>query len=79
MCELSDEMQNEIGVFYSSYLQILESPNSTLQQKWMIVQVLLQICKNPQALVDIFVNYDCDLDAKDIYERCLDQLSHLIP
>jgi hypothetical protein len=38
---------------------------------------LLQICKNPQALVDIFVNYDCDLDSKDVYERMVNDLSKI--
>lgn len=50
---------------------ILESSNSSVQQKWMVLQVLLQICKNPQALVDIFINYDCDLVHRDVYERCV--------
>lgn len=43
----------------------------------MVLQVLLQICKNPQALVDIFINYDCDLDSKDVYERIINDLSRI--
>lgn len=42
---------------------------STMQQRWMSLQVINQICKNPQTLLDIFINYDCDLDMKDIFER----------
>ena len=40
-----------------------------MQQRWMSLQVLLQVCKNPQLLLDIFINYDCDLGMKDIFER----------
>jgi len=73
-----DYVKNEIGVFYSKiFLFILESANSTLAQKWMVLQVLYQICKNPQALVDIFVNYDCSLDSKDIYGGMVDCLSKI--
>eukprot|EP01119_Soliformovum_irregulare_P013394 TRINITY_DN3553_c0_g1_i7.p1 TRINITY_DN3553_c0_g1~~TRINITY_DN3553_c0_g1_i7.p1 ORF type:complete len:1701 (-),score=587.09 TRINITY_DN3553_c0_g1_i7:49-5151(-) len=73
-----DYVKNEIGVFYSKiFLFILESSNSTLAQKWMVLQVLYQICKNPQALVDIFVNYDCSLDSKDIYGGMVDCLSKI--
>jgi brefeldin A-inhibited guanine nucleotide-exchange protein len=42
----------------------------------MVLEALLQICKNPQTLVDIFLNYDCDVrDPRDIYERMVNDLS----
>ena len=28
-----------------------------------------KICKESQVLIDIFVNYDCDVDAPNIFER----------
>jgi brefeldin A-inhibited guanine nucleotide-exchange protein len=33
------------------------------------LQILLKICKLPQTLVDIFVNYDCDIVSSNIFER----------
>ena len=70
MSNFRENLKAEIGVFFSKiFLWILENNNSTIQQKWMVLQVLYQICKNPQTLVDIFVNYDCDPEAKDIFER----------
>jgi brefeldin A-inhibited guanine nucleotide-exchange protein len=70
MSTFRENLKAEIGVFFSKiFLWILENNNSTIQQKWMVLQVLYQICKNPQTLVDIFVNYDCDPEAKDIFER----------
>jgi brefeldin A-inhibited guanine nucleotide-exchange protein len=70
MSHYRENLKAEIGVFFSKiFLWILENNNSTIQQKWMVLQVLYQICKNPQTLVDIFVNYDCDLEGKDIFER----------
>lgn len=31
--------------------------------------MLEKICREPQILVDIFVNYDCDLEAPNLFER----------
>lgn len=71
-------IQAEIGEFFSQiFLGVLEGTNSTIQQKWMVLQVLYQVCKNPQTLVDIFVNYDCDLEGKDIFERMVYDLSRV--
>lgn len=42
---------------------------STMQQRWMSLQIIYNICKNPQTLLDIFINYDCDLEMKDLFER----------
>jgi hypothetical protein len=43
----------------------------------MVLQVLYQVCKNPQTLVDIYVNYDCDLAGKDIFERMVYDLMRI--
>lgn len=34
-----------------------------------VVRMLEKVCKDPQMLVDIFVNYDCDLEAPNLFER----------
>lgn len=51
------------------YLHILEMGNSTYKQKSMVLQALLKICENPQTLIDIFLNYDCNLGAVSVFER----------
>ncbi len=66
--------QDEIGLFFTRiFLKILESDNSTVQHKGMLLDCLLQICHNPQSLVDIFVNYDCSLESQDIFGRSVQQ------
>lgn len=43
---------------------------STLKQKSVILGMLSRLCQDPQALVEIFLNYDCDSKAIDnIYEQ----------
>ena len=45
---------------------------STVKQKAMILSMLQRLCENPQALVEIYLNYDCDSEAVDnIYEQCV--------
>ena len=45
---------------------------STVKQKAMIMSMLQRLCENPQALVEIYLNYDCDSEAVDnIYEQCV--------
>ena len=57
-------------------MRIIESTNSTTPQKWMVLEALLDICKNPQTLVDFFLNYDCDcVDPREVYERMVNDLS----
>lgn len=43
---------------------------SSLKQKSVILAMLSRLCQEPQALVEIYLNYDCDSDAADnIYEQ----------
>lgn len=45
---------------------------STVKQKAMILSMLQRLCDTPQALVEIYLNYDCDSEAVDnIYEQCV--------
>ncbi|KAJ3056406.1 Brefeldin A-inhibited guanine nucleotide-exchange protein 2 [Rhizophlyctis rosea] len=63
-------LKTEVEVLLNTiYLGILEMGNSTYKQKSMVLQGLLKICENPQTLVDIYLNYDCDLTAVSIFER----------
>lgn len=119
-----DHLKSEIGVFFSNILlRILESANSSGQQKLLVVQslrVLVRpqlprhaapapryatprrattraVCtqwrcahpsrrcplagpsqvRDPQLIVDLFLNYDCDLEGKGIFTSMCDDLSRL--
>lgn len=48
----------------------MEMKTSTLKQKAVILNMLQRLSQDPQALVEIYLNYDCDSDAVDnIYEQ----------
>jgi len=69
---LSLRVQKEIEVLFNEiFIPILEMRTSTLKQKIVLLNVLQRLCQDPQALVEIYLNYDCDREAiENIYERC---------
>lgn len=64
-------LQKEIEVLlHEIFIPILEMKTSTLKQKAVILSMLQRLCQEPQALVEIYLNYDCDGEAVDnIYEQ----------
>ena len=52
--------------------------NSTPKQKTILLNVLIRLCRDPQALVEVYINYDCDRTALDnIYERLMNIVSRI--
>ncbi|KAL1916268.1 uncharacterized protein VTP21DRAFT_5885 [Calcarisporiella thermophila] len=71
-------LKSELEVLFNEiYLQFLDMSNASFQQKSMILQGLTKICSNPRTLVDIYLNYDCDLGSASIFERTVTLLSKL--
>ena len=66
-------LQKEIEVLlHEIFIPIMEMKTSTVKQKAMVLSMLQRLCENPQALVEIYLNYDCDSEAVDnIYEQCV--------
>jgi brefeldin A-inhibited guanine nucleotide-exchange protein len=67
-------------VFFSEiFLGILESRSNlaiTYHQKLALLKSINKICGDPQTLVEIYLNYDCDPDALDnTFERIVNILS----
>ncbi|CAM9865499.1 unnamed protein product, partial [Chrysoparadoxa australica] len=57
------------------FLRILESENTTHDHKALVLDVVCTICESPQMLAEIFLNYDCDAQAIDLYNRIVNALS----
>ncbi|RMZ54207.1 hypothetical protein APUTEX25_005363, partial [Auxenochlorella protothecoides] len=51
-------------------------PESVFQAE-AALEGLLPICSSPQILVDVFVNYDCSLQASNLYERSIKALGRM--
>ncbi|KAL9261352.1 Brefeldin A-inhibited guanine nucleotide-exchange protein 1-like protein [Drosera capensis] len=69
-------LKAEIGIFFPMLiLRVLENVlQPSFIQKMTVLNLLEKICQDPVIIVDIYVNYDCDLDAPNIYERTVNGL-----
>ncbi|KAK2466184.1 hypothetical protein APHAL10511_001826 [Amanita phalloides] len=71
------KLKKEIEVLlHEIFIPILEMKTSTLKQKAIILGMFSRLCQDPQALVEIYLNYDCDGEAVDnIYEHLMNIIS----
>ncbi|KAJ8751100.1 hypothetical protein K2173_016281 [Erythroxylum novogranatense] len=71
-----ESLKGEIGVFFPLIvLRCLDG--SEVNQKMSVLRMLEKVCKDPQMLVDVYVNYDCDLEAPNLFERMVTTLSKI--
>ncbi|OMO86408.1 SEC7-like protein [Corchorus olitorius] len=71
-------LKGEIGVFFPLIvLRPLDGSDFPINQKMSVLRMVEKVCKDPQMLVDVFVNYDCDLEAPNLFERMVTTLSKI--
>ncbi|KAL3315565.1 Protein transport protein sec71, partial [Cichlidogyrus casuarinus] len=76
--DFKQHLKMQIEVFFKEiFLYVLENPQSSLDHKWIVVESLARICSIPQSVVDIYLNYDCDLSLTNIFERLVIDLAKL--
>ena len=76
---MRQRLKKEIEVLLNEiFFPILEMRTSTVRQKSLLLAAFARLSQDPQALVDIYLNYDCDRSSLDnIYERLLNIVSKL--
>lgn len=71
-------LKNEIEAFVTNvFFVILDSKHSTADHKGIVVRTFDEICSDPVTLAEIFLNYDCDLSAVDLFHRIVQTLSRV--
>ena len=76
--QFKPHLKTEIGVFLDNiFLRVAENPNSTFGHKMMILQVFSKLAQDPQTIVDIFLNYDCDDKAVPIFQHLVSVLEKI--
>ncbi|KAA8902089.1 hypothetical protein FN846DRAFT_780695 [Sphaerosporella brunnea] len=72
-------LKKEIEVFLKEiYLTILDNKHSSVQQKTCLLNILEKLCSDPRALVEIYLNYDCDDSALDnMFQRLIEHLAKI--
>jgi len=69
-------LQKEIEVFLNEiYLALLARKNAPLTQKLYVVNMLNRLCGDPRALVETYLNYDCDRNVDNIFQTIIEDLS----
>ncbi|KAJ0090390.1 hypothetical protein Patl1_13715 [Pistacia atlantica] len=73
-----ESLKGEIGIFFPLIiLRSLDGAEFPVNQKTSVLRMLDKVCKDPQMLVDVYVNYDCDLEAPNLFERMVTTLSKI--
>lgn len=68
----------QLEVFFKDiFLPVLETSASSFQHKWLVMQAISRICADPQTLVDLYVNYDCDLALSNVFETVVNDVSKI--
>jgi hypothetical protein len=71
-------LKNEIEAFVTNvFFVILDSKNSPAEHKSIVVNTFEEICSDPSTLAEIFLNYDCDMSAVDLFHRIVNTLSKI--
>ncbi|XP_042038704.1 brefeldin A-inhibited guanine nucleotide-exchange protein 5-like isoform X1 [Salvia splendens] len=71
-----ESLKAEIGVFFP-IIVLKALDGSDLNQKLVVLRTLEKICKDPQTLVDLYINYDCDNEAPNLFEKMVAHLSKI--
>ena len=68
-------LKTEIEVLITNiFFVIVQSPNSSAEHKSLVINLFEQVCSDPKTLAEIFLNYDCDLSAVDLFHRIVSAL-----
>lgn len=78
LSHLRSEFKREIEVFFKEiYFTIMNMKTSTMHQKLYFLSIIPRICTDPRALVEIYLNYDCDADSSNLFENLIGTIVHL--
>ncbi|KAK2665759.1 hypothetical protein Ddye_004333 [Dipteronia dyeriana] len=69
-------LKENIGIFFPMLiLRVLENVlQPSFLQKMTVLNLLEKISQDSQIIIDLFVNYDCDVDSPNIFERIVNGL-----
>ena len=78
MYKFKQHLKAEVEVFVAKvFLPTLQSPNTPEERKKLVLEALRALCSNPVLLTQIFLNYDCDFEAVDLYKSIVTHLTSL--
>ena len=65
-----DRLKAEIELFVTNiFVRILDSENSTVEHKQLVLEVFRALCGDKGRLMELFINYDCDMNERDLFRE----------
>ena len=72
---LKQHLKVQLEVFFTSvHLYLADSSTARPEQKELALESLLEFCREPALMLDLYINYDCDVACTNLFEtlcRCL--------
>ncbi len=66
---IKDHLKVQLEVFLTSvHLRILEVGGHNPEQQELALESLLEFCREPALLLDLYTNYDCDMHCTNLFE-----------
>ena len=65
---VKQHLRVQLEVFFVSiHLRIADSGSTSFQQKELVMESIVEFCKEPSLIVGLYRNYDCEIGATDLY------------
>ena len=79
MIHFKDRLKKEVEVFVANiFLRVLESEHTSFEHKQLVVaEGISVLCRDAVAMTEIFLNYDCDISAIDLFRRIVAALAKI--
>jgi len=66
---MKEHLKVQLEVFFTSaHLFIADSKEAPSQQRELALESLLEFCREPAMMVDLYVNYDCDVACTNLFD-----------
>jgi brefeldin A-resistance guanine nucleotide exchange factor 1 len=75
LLEAADEAEAEKGSPMPNKPSVLPARGETRE---LLLETLCQVSQHPGFMVELFVNYDCDINSENVFERLIDVLTKVI-
>ncbi|KAH9280655.1 Brefeldin A-inhibited guanine nucleotide-exchange protein 2 [Echinococcus granulosus] len=70
LTHFKQHLKIQIEVFFKEMLfAVLDSSSASFEHKWIVTEALQRICMDKQCIVDAYLNYDCDLERANVFEK----------
>jgi brefeldin A-resistance guanine nucleotide exchange factor 1 len=75
---IRNHLKVPLEIFLTSvHVRILESKQSSEEQREVVLESLLEFCREPALMQDLYLNYDCDVQCTNLFNVIATSLSRM--